>query len=314
MVPKCLKKKLSQAPKRKRKKRQIEEEGEENGKKRKLKQDQGESATEQVKGLQGDVSSICIKVETSDPKVNVTREEAVTDGAGAPQVGDERELGPVLEKDIVVNISDEVLYISDEDSEQPLVSEEFEGTVLADPPPLDPSYCSTSSLSNTSPSTSGLSQTSTTVATLSSLSFSPLDISGSPPQLHTPDIPPLSESLLRLRDLKSLVESPSQSAPTESMTERVMSLKHEMKHQVDLVLRKYYHKLQPHVYSQRSWEIFDDEDFGKVCRMLAVQAREEVLKRWGLQGDSQEDLWILEEDIARMSGNVDYFFYVRKVT
>jgi len=46
--------------------------------------------------------------------------------------------------------------------------------------------------------------------------------------------------------------------------------------------------------------------------MLAVQAREEVLKRWGLQGDSQEDLWILEEDIARIGGNVDFFFYVRK--
>ena len=93
-----------------------------------------------------------------------------------------------------------------------------------------------------------------------------------------------------------------------------MSLKHEMKHQVELALRKYYHKSQPHVYGQRSWEIFDDEDFAEVCRMLAVQAREEVLKRWGLQSDSQEDLWILEEDIARMRGNVDYFFYVRKVT
>ena len=93
-----------------------------------------------------------------------------------------------------------------------------------------------------------------------------------------------------------------------------MSLKHEMKHQVELALRKYYHKSQPHVYGQRSWEIFDDEDFAEVCRMLAVQAREEVLKRWDLQGDSQEDLWILEEDIARMRGNVDYFFYVRKVT
>jgi len=46
--------------------------------------------------------------------------------------------------------------------------------------------------------------------------------------------------------------------------------------------------------------------------MQAVQAREEVLKRWGLQGDSQEELWILEEDIARMRRSVDYFFYMRK--
>ena len=302
---KSLKKKLSQASKRK---REIEEGGEENEKKRKFKQEQGESATEQV------------KVETIDPKVNVAREDvvetAVADDAGAEQVGDERELGPVLEKDVVVSISDddEVLYISDEDSEQPLVSEELEGTVLADPPPLDPSYCLTSSLSNPSSSTSGLSQTSTTVATLSPISSSPLDISGSPPQLQTPDIPPFSEPLLRLRDLKSLVESPSQGSPTESKAERVMSLKHEMKHQVELALRKYYHMSQPHVYGQRSWEIFDDEDFAGVCRMLAVQAREEVLKRWGLQGDSREDLWILEEDIARMRGNVDHFFYVRKVT
>ena len=79
------------------------------------------------------------------------------------------------------------------------------------------------------------------------------------------------------------------------------------------MLRKHYHKAQPHVYGQRSWEIFDDEDFAEVCRMLAVQAREEVLRRWGLQGDSKEDLWILEEDIARMRRNVDYFFYMRKV-
>ena len=52
-----------------------------------------------------------------------------------------------------------------------------------------------------------------------------------------------------------------------------MSLKHEMKHQVELALRKFYHMSQPHVYGQRSWEIFDDEDFAEVCRMLAVQAR-----------------------------------------
>ena len=94
-----------------------------------------------------------------------------------------------------------------------------------------------------------------------------------------------------------------------------MSLKHEMKHQVELALRKYYHKSEPYVYGQRSWEIFDDEDFAEVCRMLAVQAREEVLKRWGTQSHDylQEDLWILEEDLTRMRGNVDQFFYIRKV-
>jgi len=308
---KILRKKLRRAPKRK---REIEEGGEEKGKKRKFKQEQGESATEQVKVLQQDVPSICLKVEMSDSKVNVAREEdvetAMADDADAEEVGNKREPGSVLKKGEVVNISDdEVLYISDEDSEQPLVSEELEGTVFADPQPLDPSYCSTSSLSNTSPSSSGLSQT---VATLSPISSSPLDISGSPPQLQAPEFPPLSEPSLRLRDLKSLVESPSQGVPTESKTERVMSLKHEMKHQVELALKKYYQKSQPHMYSQRSWEIFDDDDFAEVCRMLAVQAREEVLKRWGLEGDSQEDLWILEEDIYRMRGNVDYFFYLRK--
>ena len=47
--------------------------------------------------------------------------------------------------------------------------------------------------------------------------------------------------------------------------------------------------------------------------MLAVQAREEVRKRWDLQGETHEDMWILEEDIARMRGSVDYFFYMRKV-
>ena len=325
---KSLKKKLSQTSKSMSKKKQVEE-GEENGKKRKLKQDQGKSVAKQAKVVQSDISkegnNPCLKVEASDLQVNLSKEKTgAADEAGAEKVEVERE-SQVLENDVPVSISDdEVLYISDEEAEQPQVSQELGETVLAEPPAHDPSYGtvsslshtspSTSSLSQTSPSTSGLSQTSSSAATPSSLSFSPLDISGSPPQLQSPNIPPLSEPLLRLRDLKSLVESPSQqSAPTESKTDRIMSLKHEMKHQVELVLRKHYHKAQPHVYGQRSWEIFDDEDFAEVCRMLAVQAREEVLRRWGLQGDSKEDLWILEEDIARMRGNVDYFFYMRKV-
>ena len=100
--------------------------------------------------------------------------------------------------------------------------------------------------------------------------------------------------------MKSLVESPSYGSPTESKAERVMSLKHEMKHQVELALRKYYHMSQPHVYGQRSWEIFDDEDFAEVCRMLAVQAREEVLKRWGLQGDSRGPILYMIDDCSLM--------------
>ena len=319
---KSLKKKLSQTSKSMRKKKQVEE-GDEIGKKRQLKQDQGKSVAKQAKVVQSDISkegnNPCLKVEASDLQVNLSKEKTgAADDAGAEEVEAGRE-SQVLENDVPVSISDdEVLYISDEEAEQPQVSQELGETVLDEPPALDPSYGtvsgllrtspSTSSLSLTSPSTSGLSQTSSSAATLSSLS--PLDISGSPPQLQSP----LSEPMLRLRDLKSLVESPSQqSAPTESKTDRIMSLKHEMKHQVELVLRKHYHKAQPHVYGQRSWEIFDDEDFAEVCRMLAVQAREEVLRRWGLQGDSKEDLWILEEDIARMRGNVDNFFYMRKV-
>jgi len=293
-------------------------------KKRKLNQDQDESLAKQANIVQ-EGNNNCLKMEPNDLKVNLTREEDVAETASADDAGAETVDGekgtPMQDEDVVVSISDEeVLYItSDEEeqhSEQVLVSEELEGTVPKTEPQaldhVDPTICSSSNLSHTSPSTSGPSHSSTLEATLSPISSRPLDISGSPPQLHTQDIPPSSEPLLRLRDLKSLVELPSQGAPTESKTERVMSLKHEMKHQVELVLRKYYHKSEPHVYSQKSWEIFDDEDFAEVCRMLAVQAREEVLKRWGLQGDSQEDLWILEEDIARMRASVDFFFYIRK--
>jgi len=286
-------------------------------KKRKLKQDQDESVSKQANTMQ-EGNNNCLKLEPNYLKVNITREEDVAEtgmadnDAVAERVQGKKE-SSTPEEDVVASVSDdeEVLYISDEDKQ--LVSEELEGTVeKTEPLTIDPSNCSSSNLSHTS--TSAPSNSSTSEATLSPFRSGPLDISGSPPQLQTQGIPPSTEPLLRLRDLQSLIKLPSQVSPavTESKTERVMSLKHEMKHQVELVLRKYYHKSEPHMYSQKSWEIFDDEDFAEVCRMLAVQAREEVLKRWDRQGDSQKDLWILEEDIARMRGSVDYFFYMRK--
>ena len=226
--------------------------------------------------------------------------------------------------DVVVNISDDVVNISDDEeqscpeaqSEHLLSgSEGFEGTVLLTDPPI---------LNQSNGSIPGVS----TSATLSPSSSCPLDVSGSPPLLQTHDIPPSSKHGLRLRDVNALVESPSQGASTESQkfkveelvkpessAERVVSLKHEMKREVELALRKYFHRAQRHVQNLNCWEIFEDEDFAEVCRMLSVQAREEVLKRWGTQSHDylQEDLWILEEDLTRMRGNVDQFFYIRKV-
>ena len=87
---------MSRTPKSK---RAIEEEGEENGKKRKFKQEQGESATEQVRVSQQDVPSICLKVETSDPKLSVAREEDVVESAVDNDANAEK-LVPVLEKKI----------------------------------------------------------------------------------------------------------------------------------------------------------------------------------------------------------------------
>ena len=87
-------KRLSRAPKSK---RAIEEEGEENGKRRKFKQEQGQSATEQMRVLQQDVPSIRLKVETSDPKLNVAREEDVVESAVDNDANAEK-LVPVLEK------------------------------------------------------------------------------------------------------------------------------------------------------------------------------------------------------------------------
>ena len=133
------------------------------------------------------------------------------------------------------------------------------------------------------------------------------------------DTPPSSECGLRLRDLNSLVESPhvqevkSCDVLEQIRMDREMSLKHEMKDHVEEALRKHYLKSQPEMYSQRSWELFDDGDFAEVCRMVSVQAREQVLHRWEVPSNCGEDLWILEEDIIRMRESVDRLFFMREV-
>ena len=151
-------------------------------------------------------------------------------------------------------------------------------------------------------------------------SFNLPDIEGSPPhQHHMMDTPPSSECGLRLRDLNSLVESPhvqevkSCDVLEQIRMDREMSLKHEMKDHVEEALRKHYLKSQPEMYSQRSWELFDDGDFAEVCRMISVQAREQVLHRWEVPSNCGEDLWILEEDIVRMRESVDRLFFMREV-
>ena len=315
---KNLKRKLSQASKSA-KKRQLEEE--EGGKKEKSKQGHDESLAKRANCVQ--LNDLEVKKElivfeemlNVNPARKLWGEDYVAATATAEQQQD---------VDVVVNISDDVVNISDDEeqscpeaqSEHLLSgSEEFEGTVLLTDPPI---------LNQSNGSIPGVS----TSATLSPSSSCPLDVSGSPPLLQTHDIPPSSKHGLRLRDVNALVESPSQGASTESQkfkveelvkpessAERVVSLKHEMKREVELALRKFFHRAQRHVQGLNCWEIFEDEDFAEVCRMLSVQAREEVLKRWGTQSHDylQEDLWILEEDLTRMRGNVDQFFYIRKV-
>ena len=315
---KNLKRKLSQASKSA-KKRQLEEE--EGGKKEKSKQGHDESLAKRANFVQ--LNDLEVKKElivfeemlNVNPARKLWGEDYVAATATAEQQQD---------VDVVVNISDDVVNISDDEeqscpeaqSEHLLSgSEGFEGTVLLTDPPI---------LNQSNGSIPGVS----TSATLSPSSSCPLDVSGSPPLLQTHDIPPSSKHGLRLRDVNALVESPSQGASTESQkfkveelvkpessAERVVSLKHEMKREVELALRKYFHRAQRHVQNLNCWEIFEDEDFAEVCRMLSVQAREEVLKRWGTQSHDylQEDLWILEEDLTRMRGNVDQFFYIRKV-
>ena len=323
---KNLKRKLSQASKSA-KKRQLEEE--EGGKKEKSKQGHDESLAKRANFVQ--LNDLEVKKElivfeemlNVNPARKLWGEDYVAATATAQQQQD---------VDVVVNISDDVVNISDDvvpcisgDEEQSCPeaqsehllsgSEGFEGTVLLTDPPI---------LNQSNGSIPGVS----TSATLSPTSSCPLDVSGSPPQLQAQDISPSSEPGLRLRDVNALVESPSQGASTESQkfkveelvkpessAERVVSLKHEMKREVELALRKFFHRAQRHVQGLNCWEIFEDEDFAEVCRMLSVQAREEVLKRWGTQSHDylQEDLWILEEDLTRMRGNVDQFFYIRKV-
>ena len=90
-------------------------------------------------------------------------------------------------------------------------------------------------------------------------------------------------------------------------------LKHEMKNQVELAMKKYLHINNPEVYSQKSWEIFDAADFTAVCRALAVRSREAVAEKWNLQHGSLEGVKLSDEDIAQMRDSVDFYFQMRKV-
>ena len=90
-------------------------------------------------------------------------------------------------------------------------------------------------------------------------------------------------------------------------------LKHEMKNQVELAMKKYLHTNNPEIYSQKSWEIFDAADFAAVCRALAVKSREEVLERWNLHCGSLEGVELSDEDISQMRESVDFYFHLRKV-
>ena len=90
-------------------------------------------------------------------------------------------------------------------------------------------------------------------------------------------------------------------------------LKHEMKKQVELAMKKYLNTTNPEVYGQKSWEIFDAADFAAVCRALAVRSREAVAERWNLQHDSLEGVELSDEDISQMRDSVDFYFQMRKV-
>ena len=90
-------------------------------------------------------------------------------------------------------------------------------------------------------------------------------------------------------------------------------LKHDMKNQVELAMKKYLHTTNPEVYAQKSWEIFDNEDFSAVCRALAVRSREAVSEKWNLQHGSLEGVELSDEDISQMRDSVDFYFHMRKV-
>ena len=137
--------------------------------------------------------------------------------------------------------------------------------------------------------------------------------------------------VLKVRDLENLVKplssvdhesslsspqvDPAKDAEVCAKQEEmnVKKLKHEMKNQVELAMKKYNHTNNPEIYSQKSWEIFDAADFASVCRALAVKSREEVSERWNLRQGSLEGVELSEEDISQMRERVDFYFHMRKV-
>ena len=140
-----------------------------------------------------------------------------------------------------------------------------------------------------------------------------------------------AEHALKVRNLKNLVMPPSSldqrstvsnppvdPAEVAAMLARLeeinmKKLKHEMKNQVELAMKKYLHTTNPEVYGQKSWEIFDTLDFAEVCRALAVRSREAVSEKWNLQHGSLEGVELSDEDISQMRDSVDFYFHMRKV-
>jgi len=212
------------------------------------------------------------------------------------------------------------------------------------PPPTDASpqnqyaHSSATSLSSTAkPSPQSTSHPSTSKSLLEDPRLlteeSSENIADSFPQPLPIQVPPKTvevEHALKVRNLEKLVVPPSSSEqgsivsdpqvdPTEvaAMLARLeeinmKKLKHEMKKQVELAMKKYLHTTNPEVYGQKSWEIFDTLDFAEVCRALAVRSREAVSEKWNLQHGSLEGVELSDEDISQMRDSVDFYFHMRK--
>ena len=218
---------------------------------------------------------------------------------------------------------------------------------LTPPPPTDASprnlfahtsVPSLSSTANPAPQSTSLPSTSKSLLAdprlLATSEESSENLADSLPQPFPIQVPPKTvevEHALKVRNLENLVMPPSSSdqdsivsnpqvdpAEVAAMLARLeeinlKKLKHEMKKQVELAMKKYLHTTTPEVYSQKSWEIFDAADFAAVCRALAVRSREAVSEKWNLQHGSLEGVEISEEDISQMRDSVDFYFHMRKV-
>ena len=138
--------------------------------------------------------------------------------------------------------------------------------------------------------------------------------------------------MLKVRNLENLVMPPPLSSDQDSNAlnpqvdpakvaaevakldeVNLKKLKHEMKNQVEMAMKKYLHTNEPEVYAWKSWEIFDTTDFAAVCRALAVRSREAVSEKWSVEHDSLEGVELSDEDISQMRDNVDFYFHMRKV-